>query len=208
MNLTARQLRQQFDAVVSNGWWAHLEAAARQYFPAGEFDAFDLFAVGSRETNWNPKYLREPGDRGHGFGPMQIDSRSFPDWIRTGQWRDPRAAIMKGAEVLRAKLDQVRQKEGKTITVTSRKVAYRVTGKRLADWERKKVALAAYNSGQWAHYHASKGRDPDRGTTGADYGADVLERAETARSWTGGDAAPSSPPRICPQCGGTGKVPA
>jgi hypothetical protein len=35
-----------------------------------------LFAVGSRETNFDPVYLTEPGDGGHGWGWWQLDNRS------------------------------------------------------------------------------------------------------------------------------------
>lgn len=37
-----------------------------------------LFAVGSRETNFDPVYLTQPGDNGHGFGWWQRDNRSHP----------------------------------------------------------------------------------------------------------------------------------
>lgn len=204
MNIATEQLRGQFDRVMGSDWWPHLIEACDLHFPLGAFDAVDLFAIGSRETNWNPRYLREPGDNGNGFGPMQIDRRSFPDWIATGAWKIPREAILKGAEVLWAKLQDARAMQGRKITVrTGSGQAFSVTGKNLAPEEQKRVAIAAYNCGIWAHYHVSKGRDPDHGTTGKDYSADVLERAEVARPWV-----PASAPATtaCPACGGSGRV--
>lgn len=182
MNISPRQLKSQLLRVKSRGWWRHLVDAAAFVFPAMEFDAFDLFAIGSRETNWNPLYLKVPGDGGNGFGPMQIDKRSFPEWVESGKWKDPSSAILMGAVVLHQKLEDAIAKQGAMIVVRSGGHSYSVVGKTLTPAEQKRVAIAAYNSGRWAHYHISMGRDPDHGTTGKDYSADVLERAETARA--------------------------
>lgn len=180
MTITATQLKRQFNRVVADDLWPLLVEAARDYFPGGEFDAADLFAVGSRETNWNKRYQRETGDHGNGFGYMQIDKRAFPKWVALGKWREPREAIRKGAEVLRAKYEQARANQGRKIVVPG---GYSIVGKRLGPVALKRVAIAAYNSGIWAHYHASKGRSADHGTTGKDYSADVLARATKARAF-------------------------
>lgn len=183
MNISPTELRRQFDHVAAGGWNEDLAAAAVLTFPAGEFDAAILFAIGSRETNWAPRWMREPGDNGNGFGPMQIDKRSFPEWVASGAWRDPKAAILKGAEVLRSKLEDTIAMQGKPISLKSRGRVFTVTGAVLLPLLQYQVAIAAYNCGRWAHYHVSKGRSPDHGTTGGDYSADVLYRADLARPW-------------------------
>ncbi len=214
MRVTGAQLQAQFNLATQEGWWRHLEDAAAAYFPNGEFDAVDLFAIGSRETNWNRKYLTEPGDNGNGYGPMQVDKRSYPSWVASGRWRLPREAIMKGAEVLQHHMNDARANTGRAFSVRDRKgKTYTIPkGAPMNREELRRVALAAYNSGRWSYYHFSKGRDPDRGTTGADYGKDVLERAAAARAWApAGDRArriPVEAEKTCPTCGGTGKVPA
>lgn len=201
MNITQTALKKQLQDVVDRGWWPHLEAAAEAFFGNGFFDAYDLFAVGSRESNWNPKYLTVPGDNGNGFGPMQIDKRSYPQFVASGKWRDPKEAIRMGAAVLKAKLDQAYDNQGHKITVRTRSgESYSLVAKKLTKAELKHVALAAYNSGLWSLYHASKGRSPDHGTTGADYGQDVLERAAAARKIK------VKRTKVCPKCHGTGRV--
>lgn len=59
---------------------------------------FMLYAIGSRETNWDPFWQTNPGDGGNGHGYLQIDKRfhSIPDdWTTNVEWQ-----IRKGAEVL------------------------------------------------------------------------------------------------------------
>lgn len=203
MNIAEHHLKSQHDQVKARGWWAYLEEAVSRFFPEiPPVDPALLFAIGSRETNWNPEYLERPGDNGHGFGLMQIDIRSFADWVASGAWHDPRECTLKGAEVLRAKYDDALALEGKPIKRTSGGRTFSVIGIPLTVQDRVRVAVASYNSGRWAYYHASKGRSPDRGSTGGDYSADVLERAQFARAWSG----PSM--KTCPTCGGRGRVPA
>jgi hypothetical protein len=151
---------------------------------------FVLMAIASRETNMGGQqigdsfeWLIRPGDNGHGFGLMQIDSRSFPEWTRLERWRDAREGIFKGAQVLAGKRSAIVEREGQRITVHER------NGERwpfvmppIEGLDLERVAIASYNSGDWAPYHFSKGRDPDRGTTGGNYSADVLERARQFRA--------------------------
>ena len=47
------------------------------------------------------------------------------------------------------------------------------------------TAVAAYNSGLWAYYDLSKTGDPDRHTTGRDYSADTIRRAQVFRKFLG-----------------------
>ena len=201
MNISRDQVREQMRRVVERGWWPFIEGAIDTYFPQGPFDEYDLFGIGSRETNWDPRYLSEPGDNGNGFGLLQVDRRTAPQWVASGAWKDARRGIMKGASILRAKYDQAYDLQGKAIVAKTRAgESFSVTAKRLTPAELKRVAVASYNSGLWALYHVSKGRHPDRGTTGGDYGTDVLERAATARTWKTEKTKP------CPKCHGSGRV--
>lgn len=62
------------------------------------FPPYILYAIGSRETNFDPRYLREPGDGGHGHGWWQVDDRSHhipADWRGNVEWQ-----CRRGAEVL------------------------------------------------------------------------------------------------------------
>jgi hypothetical protein len=175
---SVRDLRSQFDRVKRLGWLPAVEAAAR----AHGHEPWDLLAIGSRESNLDPKYLRITGDHGNGFGPWQVDKRYFPEWTRSGKWRDVEEAAEKGAEVLAAKRQEVLDSRGKQRTVTSRSGQRATfTGGAFTVAELRLIAFAAYNSGLWAYYHHTKAGDPDRGTTGKDYSRDVDARSRVFR---------------------------
>ena len=131
-------------------------------------------AIASRETNMRNII----GDGGHGYGIMQIDDRSFPEWTNSGLWKDVNAAIQKGALVLHSKEQTIRNGQGKRLKVGSTPFV----GKgQLSKDELLRTAIAAYNSGLWAYYNLTKYGDPDRRTTGRDYSKDVLKRAQVFR---------------------------
>jgi len=163
---TKNDLKRQFDFVTSQGWVGHFHEAANDY----DFPIATLLALGSRETNLK----NIVGDGGHGYGIMQIDDRSFPDWCHSGTWQDARADILKGALVLDAKRQQIRAGQGKLLNIGGESF----TGKPdLTQDEVLRTTLAAYNSGLWAYYSLTKSNDPDARTTGRDYSADTLARA-------------------------------
>lgn len=182
INITEAQLRKQIEKLRRLGLLPSVEAAAEAY--GGDvFDAADLIAIGSRESNYDDKYLRVAGDHGNGFGWLQADKRSFPEWIRTGEWKDAAKGFLMGAKILRSKLTDTIECEGVRFTVTDKSGRKFVCpkGRKLTARERYRVALAAYNCGRWSHYHVSKGRDVDAGTTGKDYAIDVSRRAAFIR---------------------------
>lgn len=182
INITPRQLSAQLNKILRLGLLPAIEQAAATY-GANVFDAADLIAIGSRETNYADKYCRVAGDKGNGFGWLQADRRSFPEWIRTGAWKEPENAFLMGAKILRAKLTDTIECEGVTFKATTLKgVTYSTLGKRLTARERYMVALSAYNCGRWAHFHISKGRNVDNGSTGKDYALDVSRRAAFIRA--------------------------
>jgi hypothetical protein len=175
MNFPISQIRRQWTRVVEHGWLPHFQEAAKKF----DFDVADLIAIGSRESNLDPRYLREAGDRGNGFGLMQVDKRYFPQWVQSGKWKDARECILKGAEVLAMKRDAIMERQGQRVIVWNR--AHTLFRKFVMpafdEATLRQVYIASYNCGDWASYHASKGNSIDQGTTGADYSADVCERA-------------------------------
>lgn len=176
MNFPISQIRRQWTRVVELGWLAFFEEAAEMF----DFTVEDLIAVGSRESNLDPRYLREAGDRGNGFGLMQVDKRYFPEWVKSGKWKDARECILKGAEVLAMKRDRILEREGQSVIVWNRvhTLFRKFIMPAFDDATLRQVYIAAYNCGDWAAYHASKGNSIDQGTAGADYSADVIERAK------------------------------
>jgi len=157
------------------GWIPFFRKAAK----ANNFEPELLMAIGYRESTLNPKYLKVPGDNGHGYGLMQIDNRAFPEWVSSGAWKTAESCIDKGAEVLADKRSDIQDSVGETVTVKSLAgKSYEFEGKQIAGADLLRVAVAAYNCGMWAYYHYSKGHDVDQGTTGQNYSKDVLAKAE------------------------------
>lgn len=70
MNISPHDLELQFTRV--NSTYPTVRATEiRRGLPT-----YCLFAVGSRETNFDPIYQTRPGDNGHGWGWWQLDNRS------------------------------------------------------------------------------------------------------------------------------------
>lgn len=183
MNATRSQLVAQYNRAKKLLWTEHFREAANTHTP-DLFDTADLMAIGSRETNLDPKWLTRKGDNGHGAGLMQIDDRSFPEFTNSTKWKDARLGIMYGAKVLRQKWDDLQKNAGKSILFKNR---YPFVGPKVSGRLAQQIAIAAYNSGRAAPYHYSKGRDPDYGTTGKDYSSDVMARARVFRDLLGKD---------------------
>lgn len=165
MNVTIQQLAHQLAQVRANGLCDMIATAAVSAGIPLEF----ALAVASRETNMT----NELGDGGHGVGIMQIDTQHAiaATAEATGTWRtDPVPLIEFGCAMLG---DGMRWA-----------AAYYPQFRGGADkrgWM--KLAAAAYNAGQG---NAAAGvrdhGDADRYTTGRDYGADVVARADALRT--------------------------
>lgn len=169
-------LKRHFLVAQHENWIQYFIAAAKTY----GFQSCVLMAVASRETNLDPKYLRVPGDKGNGFGLMQIDRRSYPAHCKSTDWMHASLNIAFGAKVLDEKRQHLLGHQGKLVTVKSLKKLVRIfRGAALQGEDLLRVMIASYNCGDWAHYHFTKaGRSAiDRGTTGADYSQDVISRA-------------------------------
>ncbi len=179
-------LHLEFERVVRHGWLAHFIEAADRY---GHGVAV-LMGIASRETNLGGRelspgvfeWLERAGDGGHGFGLMQVDSRTDPQFVRSGAWRQPGPSILKGAEILSLKRARILGLTGMTVDLTdSHRNHVTFTMPNFAPDVLERVTIAAYNCGLWSAYHASLGRSPDRGTTRGNYSADVLARAAVFR---------------------------
>ena len=164
--LASTEIFHEFAYAKAEGWLSFFIETAKAY----EFAPSLLMAIASRETNMRNII----GDGGHGFGLMQIDIRSYPDFCHSGGWRNVSLGIQTGAQVLDSKRTQIEHGVGNHLTVAG----YQFVGLPLAPAQLERCAVAAYNCGLWAYYAFSKGQDPDRFTTGHNYSADVLARAE------------------------------
>ena len=105
---TLRDIERQLGEAKRQGWTKHFADAGDKF----GFSSATLLAIASRETN----IKNIIGDGGHGYGLMQIDDRSYPDFIKSGDWKDPRENIFKGAEVLDEKFRYISGNIGKTLT--------------------------------------------------------------------------------------------
>jgi hypothetical protein len=132
-----------------------------------------LMGILSRETHFGhaPGYTTpgQPdgtGDRGHGHGLFQIDDRSHSVFLATGGWKEVATSCRYVlAEVLAPSIRYL-DRHG------------------LVDPLLTIAAIAAYNAGPARVRQAvGRGDSPDRATTGGDYSADVLRRAEWYRAF-------------------------
>lgn len=128
-------------------------------------DPFITVAIGYRESHWgallNPPGPAGTGDAGHGHGLMQIDDRTWGDWLGEYDWTDPYTNVQKGLEIYNQNLNYF-------------------TGKGLSGDAAIQAALAAYNHGPgnvWKNIQ--DGLSPDTGTTGGNYASDVWSRFQT-----------------------------
>lgn len=188
MNATRPQLKAQYLRAKDRAWTEHFREAANT-ITQGFFDTADLMGIGSRETNLDPKWITKPGDKGNGFGLMQIDKRSFPEFTSTDKWKDARLGILYGAKVLMQKWNDVQNGAGKRLSVTSSKTGKRsiFTGPVVSGVAAQQVTIAAYNAGRWPMYSYANGNNPDQYTTGKDYSSDVMARARVFRELLGND---------------------
>lgn len=177
--MKVEELRRQFNRARDMGWLKHFQEAAEVY----GFPVEVLMGIASRETNLDPIWLTKPGDNGNGFGLMQVDAGTDREFARSGKWKDARLGILRGTEILAEKMQRVKKLlAAGEVSVRDRsgrgyKVEFVPDDFKEDDRTVLEISVAAYNSGDWAVYHFIKRRDPDRGTTGADYAEDVMGRA-------------------------------
>jgi ABC-type xylose transport system substrate-binding protein len=151
MKWTPGDLEKQYRDAALRGWIHFFRKAALTY----GFDASLLLAIASRETN--VRQIKGDWHDGeyHGFGLMQIDCRTDPEFCANWKPEQAEASIERGAAILAAKRQQLAA----------------------ADCTDLRAIVAAYNAGAAAVLRALRAKaDPDFCTTGDDYGADVLAR--------------------------------
>lgn len=147
------ELAAQFRRVLASRWIDIFENAASATGSPTEL----LLAIASRETNIRNILGDFRGSRFHGFGIMQIDLGTDPEFCAA--WSEAKVAesIGRGAEIL------------------GHKRAYLVSQKGLAVTHA--AIAAAYNTGEGNVARSLRaGLDPDSTTTGANYGRDVVAR--------------------------------
>jgi hypothetical protein len=96
----------------------------------------------------------------HGYGYWQIDIGSFPEFVKSGDWKDPLKCCIKAIDVL----------EGKRLYLESKLP-------KLGGEDLQRAITAAYNCGEG---NVTKvllaGQDVDTRTTGHNYSAEVWQR--------------------------------
>lgn len=162
-----------FDWAKSEIFKASLTKAASQYgdviLQVAQETGMDptlIFAIGDRESGWGvyltPKDSSGTGDYGHGRGLMQIDDRTYGDWLAVADWTDPYTNIRKGVDIFLTQRQEISDAYGGNIDPASLD----------------RLAIVAYNHGPaGALKNAEKG-EWDTNTTGGNYSADVLDRQQ------------------------------
>jgi len=129
-------------------------------------DPFVIVALGEQESKWGtatgyqgttgPSII---GTDQHGRGLMQLDDRTWGDWVNAYDWTDPYTNVSKGAQVFAQALSYFQKKglQGDTAI---------------------QAALAAYNAGPGTVWNAIQaGESPDSATATGDYATTVYASA-------------------------------
>lgn len=134
-------------------------------------DPFVLAAIAERESAFGRALdASGRGDGGHGHGVWQIDDRYHGEFVASGGWRDPVRSAIYAAELLRGNRAQLRVLVGDEVGVEMLE----------------RAAIAAYNASLRSVVRGIREvGDPDRYTTGGNYSADVMRRAERLRRRAG-----------------------
>lgn len=157
----------------------------------GDFTPRDATAWGSMLP---PITGRDGRQVGWGFGLMQLDYHAYKGWLASNAWWDPSVMILKGAQVLKQRMDFFASKSPYKFTSTSMLTdgklvkfnagnRWGVTATYLPDPRPLsgelliRAALAAYNGGDANVLRSvAAGKSPDFTTTGADYSQWILSR--------------------------------
>ena len=169
MNISRRDIESQFERVVRDGWLHFFAVNAL----LAETTTAHLLAIGSRETNLQNIRGDYRGGRYHGFGVMQVDIGTDPEFARNWKPSDVEGSIRRGTEIYLEKVRDTKASVGKRVSVRGRAF----TGRAVEPDDLRRIATAAYNCGRWAHYHFTLGQHVDSTTTGKDYSRDVYDRA-------------------------------
>lgn len=169
MNISAAEIKKQYQRAKANGWLSVFEDIAQGHGTT----VSHFLAIGSRETNLKNIKGDYRGGKYHGFGVMQVDVGTDPEFTKTWSTANAVPGILRGGDIYQEKVDQIKRGQGKTLSVRGKKF----TGKPVESDDIRRIATAAYNSGLWPYYHFSKGNHVDTSTTGQDYSRDVYDRA-------------------------------
>jgi hypothetical protein len=166
----------QYERAKRDGWLDHFIAVAGR----ADFAPHLLLGISSRETN--VKNIRGDFREGvyHGFGLMQVDVGTDPDFCREWKPSMVEESIARGAKILDEKRDSLERwrQEDRCVFKTSKGRKFPFTPAIIPDHTTfERIYVAAYNVGIGAYYGYSVHGDPDYCTTGKDYSRDVRDRA-------------------------------
>lgn len=169
MSATPKQLKAQYNRVKAAGWLPWFTEAAEK----ADTTTAHFLAIGSRETN----LLNIKGDfrngRYNGFGVMQVDVGTDPDYAANWKASEVEPSIRRGGEIYESKVDQIINGQGKSLAVKGKKFV----GRKVELDDVRRIATSAYNCGLWAYFHFSNHSHVDLSTTGKDYSRDVYDRS-------------------------------
>jgi membrane-bound lytic murein transglycosylase MltF len=154
-----------FSASIPAGAQSYIDVI-RQVADEQKVDPFVIVALGEQESKWGtatgyqgttgPSII---GTDQHGRGLMQLDDRTWGDWVNAYDWTDPYTNVTKGAQVFAQALSYM-QKKG------------------LQGDAAVQAALAGYNAGPGTVWNAIQAGDsPDSATATGSYATEVYSSA-------------------------------
>jgi hypothetical protein len=130
-------------------------------FFAKYMDSHDLNAISALSRGDYSRRSGENEPQYHGFGLWQIDIDSFPEFVKSGDWKDTYKCCRKAIDVLNGKKKYLEKKSS------------------LMDGALLRASIAAYNCGEGNVVKSLKeGSDVDKRTAHGNYSAAVLGYAD------------------------------
>lgn len=169
MSISAAEIRRQYERVKRAGWLPWFQEAARR----ADTSTAHFLGFGSRETNLKNIRGDHRGGIWHGYGVVQVDIGTDPEYAKAWTPDNVEPGIVRGSEIFGSKVDQIINGQGKRLTVKGHKFV----GKTCEPDDIRRIATASYNCGLWSYFHFSRGEKADSTTTGHDYSRDVYDRS-------------------------------
>lgn len=170
MKITPHQITEQFIKVEKRGWLKYFQTFAR----AGQTTTAHALGFGSRETNLENIKGDYRNGVWNGFGVMQVDIGTDPDYAKHWSKENVEHGITRGSDIYHSKTLQILNGQNKKNKVRNTTFIGRSIDSRD---DLRRISTAAYNCGGWAYYHFSNNENVDSTTTGQDYSRDVYDRS-------------------------------
>src|SRR5690349_19350218 len=111
MNINVKEIEKQYKRIKSAGWIEWFQAAATK----ANTTTAHMIGIGSRETNLRNIRGDFRDNVYHGFGVMQVDIGTDPQYCKDWTPDNVEPSIRRGGEIYASKYKQVTEGQGRTL---------------------------------------------------------------------------------------------